>query len=940
MQLSIRNTLPFFLPVLIILSIAEYSSAKTPEPSLLFQLQSGWITSDNKPTDGWLSQLSAFNTGRDGAGMSVEVKELKLPHSALKNPALRGIFKFNIPDGQSAENLISEMSEMNGVNWVEIAPLRYTSGLPVPERDRADAPPNDPYYHLQWYLHRINAVAGSDISRGDPDVTIAVIDVGVDIDHPELITKRWINKIEYDGQSGVDDDNNGFVDDIYGWDFQDDDNDPRPENSDVHGTHVAGIAAAATDNGYGISGAAWECSIMPVRAGFGQFITTGFEAIIYAVVTGADVINLSWGSTGAPSNVERIATEFARENNSLIVAAAGNNVVGEYYPGAYDEVLSVAAVGEGDHVAAFSNYGEWVDISAPGDRILSTTPSGFALLSGTSMAAPLVAGTAALVKSVHHEWTPEQIALQLQLTADDIDHINPFYAGNIGSGRLNMFSALSDEISYLDIVDVTIDDSESIDHNGIIEPGESFIIDISIMNMLARAANPSGVLRSSDPYIRFAENRVNYGNIEPGEVSSGTGTFRATVNENTQRDRVINCYLELTGIDFQTREIPFKLVVQPPHADHDIGNVRMTLTNFGALGYWDYRASMEATKGQGFRYPANGLSGLFHGSLMIGAPPGYVSDCAFGDEEASRYDFVSLTESFYTFSTIQGRQQTYAEFTDDNSENPLDLLITQKSYAYATPPDDDFVILNYYILSNDTGYDSLYVGLFLDWDVIQAGYNSCYWDETDQFGWMEHELPQSPLFGAALIGQDADFNVALANDGIFFSDKVWTDATKLDRMQLGFLRAQGEETRDWSQLIGVGPLDLPADDYVEVTFVLAGGDDVEDFRSNIAAAREKWLSRIAGQPVIIQPDKFEIVSAYPSPFNGAAFIKCKIDRPGELTWSLFDLTGRKNLFGEYAYVPAGVTVIPINAAALSSGSYIVRVSFNGHNQALPITLIR
>jgi thermitase len=261
--------------------------------------------------------------------------------------------------------------------------------------------PNDQLYQeeYQWNLPAIGTERGWSISKGDEDITIAVIDTGVDLDHPDLIN-RLVEGYNIIGDNSNPDDDNG------------------------HGTHVAGIIASETNNREGIAGLTWFNKIMPIKAMSAEGYGTTFDiskGIIWAVDNGADVINLSLGNY-KESNVLKRAIRYAYNNDVVMIAAAGNDGTRQpSYPAAYPEVLSVSAVNYDGTLAEFSNYGSYINISAPGVYIPSTYfNEQYASLSGTSMAAPHVAGLAGLIKSTNPELTNKEVITIIQTSARDL----------------------------------------------------------------------------------------------------------------------------------------------------------------------------------------------------------------------------------------------------------------------------------------------------------------------------------------------------------------------------------------------------------------------------------------------------------------------------------------------------------------------------------------
>ena len=307
--------------------------------------------------------------------------------------------------------------------------------------------PNDGNYTQQWAHQVIESEYAWNVTTGDSDVVIAVVDTGVDYNHPDLAANVWINTDEIP-DNGVDDDSNGFVDDVRGWDFVDSllpaipgEDATEPDNDPMdflgHGTVCAGIVAATTNNTVGIAGTTWNSKIMAVRSGYatsggGVLLYDQIAAgIRYAVDNNADIINLSFGGY-LRSQVVYDAVKYAYDNGALLVGAAGNDFVRiKIYPAAYEEVVAVTATDESDDPAHFTNFGNWVEVAAPGVNILSTVcpnaylgPYGFEYpydyAGGTSTAAPYAAGVAALILSQFSYMTRDQVRVQLRRTAVDL----------------------------------------------------------------------------------------------------------------------------------------------------------------------------------------------------------------------------------------------------------------------------------------------------------------------------------------------------------------------------------------------------------------------------------------------------------------------------------------------------------------------------------------
>ena len=397
------------------------------------------------------------------AGQTNNLKSKSLAEQALRVWAVDFPEEMGLKNVQAAYQALDEVEE---VRLVDICKM-YDAYLP------------DDIHGSQYYL-RNTTLGGADIravgawnnAMGDSNIIVAIIDSGVDWNHPDLGGSHpdkvngaiWTNWAEYYGTAGVDDDANGKFDDIRGWDFvnvdptqgwpdedvRNQDNDPSDYGG--HGTACAGCVAPLTNNGTGIAGTAPGCKIMALRAGYlpnGEsqgVVRMDFvsQAIYYAVNNGAKIINASWGSSSFIAG----SVNTALNEGVLIVSAAGNDNSSDNPPylGTRTGVLAVAATDDEDQKASFSNYGSWVEISAPGVDIYTTyfnrntQSSTYTTIDGTSFSSPITAGAAALIWSANPGWTYQQVSSAL---TENVDTIASF-SGLLGTGRVNLLKALGD----------------------------------------------------------------------------------------------------------------------------------------------------------------------------------------------------------------------------------------------------------------------------------------------------------------------------------------------------------------------------------------------------------------------------------------------------------------------------------------------------------------
>ncbi len=357
-----------------------------------------------------------------------------------------------LPKGWTVERALATLGNLGIIDSISPNYYRYI-----------DAIPNDSQFDQLWGMHNTGQTGGTpdvdidapeawDITTGDANVVVAVIDSGMQLDHPDLAGNLYVNPGEIPG-NGIDDDGNGYVDDVHGWDFVANDNDPGPAGGGCggHGTHTAGTIGAVGNDGLGVAGVNWNVQIMPLRA-FKPILVIfcgGDDAALmasveYHTMMGVRVSSNSWGGTGYNGAMEALI----RASKSVFVAAAGNdgrnNDSTPQYPASYD-VDGIIAVAANDHngaLASFSNYGASVDVSAPGVGILSTLPTdSWGAFDGTSMATPHVAGIAALLLSVDPNLTVNEMKW---------DILNGIDAGGLPvltGGRANAYKALQNALT-------------------------------------------------------------------------------------------------------------------------------------------------------------------------------------------------------------------------------------------------------------------------------------------------------------------------------------------------------------------------------------------------------------------------------------------------------------------------------------------------------------
>jgi len=439
------NLLKYFLVLSFILTAALHSQPR----KIIFKLKSS--TPENI--------LNSFKTGSTKSGnssLSKLCRDFNISDSKQIFTGKLIPFKKNeISDFNFDKIFIADLGSQNIPQALQL--LKYNEYIEYVQLNNKYSlnaiTPNDPYYSSQYYINKVNAQNVWDASMGDSSVIIGVIDSGLDFLHPDLNGSFKINYGEIPNNN-IDDDFNGYVDDYYGWNFVNNNNDPADDNIFSHGTSVTGIMTASFNNGIGIASVSPKCKVLVMKTFDAQGI--GYDenvsaAILYAVSRGVKVLNMSFGDY-VYSSLLRDVIRFAYSKNIVMVSSAGNdNSDVLHYPSAFDEVISVGASDMLDNKASFSAFGETVDLYAPGYQILTASGTGkgsaefgydYAYIGGTSFSAPIVSAVSALLISKNKNLTNEEVRGILVSSTDYLsgqNEWNHFHA----SGRLNAFNSMN-----------------------------------------------------------------------------------------------------------------------------------------------------------------------------------------------------------------------------------------------------------------------------------------------------------------------------------------------------------------------------------------------------------------------------------------------------------------------------------------------------------------
>lgn len=491
---------------------------------------------------------------------------LKKGFASKEEASLARIMKVRYSSAVDAHKLAAELAADPSVEYAE--PVYIFRPLDTP---------NDPRLSTQWTINVLKMTEAWDISKGDSTIVIGYVDSGVNYNHEDLSLAIAKNAGEWgtNGElkdNGIDDDQNGYVDDWRGWDFVGNGSlqQPKPDNDPMdfngHGTNGAGVAAASTNNGLGIAGIGYYTKLLPIKvqddAGQGGF--SGYEGIVYAADMGCRIINCSWGANGIISQTLQDVVDYAWAKGVLVVGAAGNSVIDNdvdpFLPSSLNHVLSVSSFDENGGATSTTAYGASVHVCAPGTNVLTTRGSfGYQAVSGTSFSAPHMSGLAALILALHPDWTPDQILEQIRVTAD------PFGAEHEAKrfGRANALNALSMNQSLSDIPGVMVESSTVSTINGSVfsEGGQTADISVTFKNVLAPTSNATVELVLDGAPLTASVTSYSLGALQTFESKSLN--FQVRLSEDvTQSEGYIPVILKITDgtyVDFEIVRVPVYL---------------------------------------------------------------------------------------------------------------------------------------------------------------------------------------------------------------------------------------------------------------------------------------------------------------------------------------------------------------------------------------------
>jgi subtilisin family serine protease len=795
----------------------------------------------------------------------------------------RATYSGNVP----IEKAINALLSSNNVAYAEPSYIHTTFYTP-----------NDANYSNQFYLAQVRAPQAWDILKDASGVVIAIVDTGSETTHPDLAANIYRN--EADPINGLDDDGDGYIDNYEGWDFCGQsastmipDNDPNVKSSGAdHGVHVSGIASAVTDNGTGVASIAYNAKLLIVKAGpddQGRSIYKGYEAIKYAADKGAHIINCSWGGTGGGQFGQEMI-DYAVSKGCLVIAAAGNS--GDdipNYPAAFNGVLAVANLNQNDTKSSGSNFGAYVDISAPGSGIYNTVyGNGYGYKTGTSMAAPLVASAAALLKAKYPSYTGPQIGELLRATADNIDAVNSSYINLLGKGRLNINRALTEAAASVRYQNMSVND-QSLGNRA---PGTEITLQFALKNFLIPVNGLNVNITSNSAFVQVLDANINAGNFSTMQTKTGIQAVRVKVLPNAPTNHQVTFVFNYTGNNGSYSDAEsFTTVVALDYLNVAVNRVSTTFTSNGRVGY----SGPNATSGLGFVYKDENM--LYEAALMIGRSETQVMNNArvgsnFSEDFKRQQTAVMVPSNLAAFEGL-------SVFTDEGSTNPIGLKVTSKMWAFNTEA-DKYVIVEYELYNrSNTALSNIYTGLFTDWDLDNPENNATEYDAASQTAFVYAKQNVSyPFAGLKLLNLQSSaayYPLSHQISGDFLADdfttseKYATLASGIKALGLGHDTATGY---DVMFTLGSGPYTIPVNGAIKVAYAFLAGDNKDELLATGEAALQKY-AQLNAEPNSIVPSGYALQQNYPNEAKTYTYIPFDLPEKTHAQLTIYNATGKK-----------------------------------------------
>ena len=764
--------------------------------------------------------------------------------------------------------------------------------------------PNDPNLGRQYFMNITKTLEAQEITQGDTNIVIGIVDTGVDVYHEDLADNIKLNHA--DPINGIDDDNDGYIDNYRGWDLGENDNNPI-SSANHHGSNVAGMACATTNNGIGVASVGYKTKFLPIKAANENgSLTACYEGIVYAADHGCQIINCSWGSQAKNLLCDDVI-KYAQSRGCLVIAAAGNTGTDvRYYPASCDGVFSVCASNSTDTKWKSSTYNTRVDIAAPGENVFTTTSGSYQMSNGTSFAAPLVSGAAALVWAVKPTLTAVQVAELLRVTADNIDTIpaNAQYAGKMGSGRINVLRALTDSTSP----SLRITDCKFLSDDNDFVSGDQIEIKLTVCNYLKKAENVIITLDSPDNSIDVLNG--TWGTAQIGEMqSTDSPIFTATIANNLGDNAIVPLRFKFEADGYSASQI-VELTVNPSFRDVEWGQMQTTIADNGKIGIYDY----EAQKGFGFIYQKK-QNLLSDGALIFAFDSSKIASAFQTDNQ------FSATTGRPTAQVIGGVTHIKSTIKPNNIYG-IEIL---QDFIFDSQNLPTAMICDYSIVcSRNDGSPNAAIGLYFDWDIVNSLTNKIEYDAARKLAYIYNTGNIGLYGGICLIsnGKATPYAFEISEKGGSINIKDdFTDEQKW----LAMNQSRSESTSfdiDLALMLSNNQLTINPKDTTHVTFAVLAAENLYGLNRAADLAKKLYTKHentaVENDTTAMSNLRSTAALIYPNPVKSTIYIEN--DRPISIV-RIFSTSGVL----ETEKIVGGNTSASINVSQMADGLHIVEI---------------
>ena len=736
---------------------------------------------------------------------------------------------------------------------------------------------NDPGLSTQYALQLIQAQDAWDLNKGSSTVLIGVVDAGIDTSHVDLKGKYFENTS--DPINGLDDDNAGFIDNYWGWDFRSKTGNVQFTGGVDHGAQMSGVIAPNTDNGIGIAGIGFNCKMLGVKVTNGSAVVYGYEGIKYAADKGCKVINCSW-NIKAYSKFGEEMVDYATSKGALVIAATGNQgKTDNNYPAQYKNVLAVTNTDLNDNRVSNSNIGYYADISAPGLNVVSTTPTnGYKRNSGTSYSSALVSGAAALLASYAPSLSPQELKYRLKAGSESLHRNgkNSFYKNKLGVGRLNIYKAMAFTNAWLELDSISFTDIEG----GAIEQSDTVKVSAWIANYLNNENSVRVTLRDLSNYATVLDSFwVIPIMAKDQKENNALKPFRIRLDSSIPQNEELEFEIEIISQN-DTNTFGFSIPVNPTYRDITVNKLHLTIGSRGTFGYYEYPEK----KGIGVTYNG-GNQMLYEGGLIIGQGVegnSKVVDRIRGVRDVEQTDFRT-TSGLQEITPPTSDLGFYSQFDDQNSKSPINVTVDQSTRAWKKTSHDSYVIIDYVIKSkSNQKLENIYVGLFADWDLDDSEKNRANYDGQRYIAYTYSETANIPVAGIQLLSEFDDWrcysidHIIGGEGGVDLTDNdVFSKEEKFKALS-SFRENAGEvgEGADVLQLISTGPHTIEVGDSLKVSFAIHAADNRTQLLENADSAFYQENGELPMSALEISNQE---ISIFPNPSSGQVIIKSNVE---------------------------------------------------------------